>query len=201
MSLDKENSEINLVIKKRIRLSSAGIIATEQAPTDIVAVDGKLYLYRKGEPLEGQTPLDVKTIGGQSIFGAGDIPSLGLEVVSSLPKEDEASENALYAVLSEDGKNYLLYFWSENEWHAAGATSLDAKIATEDAIGGIRSSKVETSEDGERNYVRVEENGLAYVKAAKLTDSPTAKQDIVNVLNGESDESSVILFGGDSNGL
>ena len=74
MSLNEEKSGVTMVIKKRIRLATAGMTATEPAPTDIVAVDDKLYLYRNGKPMDGQTPQDVKTVGGQTIFGVGNIP-------------------------------------------------------------------------------------------------------------------------------
>ena len=259
MSLDEEKSGVNIVIKKRIRLVSGGGSGTiaEPAPTDIVAVDDKLYLYRKGKPMDGQTPQDVKTVGGQTIFGEGDIPlpqkvsdlqndsgfvtnlvsdlvnyytseqidaklsSLGdlkLKVVDALPEADKAEENVLY-MLSSDYKVYAQYFWDEKGWHLVGTGNADLtnyytkeeidllikasalKVATEDAIGGIKSAKIDASADGERKYVKVEEDGLAYVKAAKVTDSPTAKTDVVDALNSDSGEDPVILFGGNGAGV
>ena len=257
MSLNKEKSGVTMVIKKRIRLATAGMTATEPAPTDIVAVDDKLYLYRNGKPMDGQTPQDVKTVGGQTIFGAGNIPlpqkvsdlqndsgfvtnlvndlvnyytseqidvklsSLGdlkLKVVDTLPEADKAEENVLY-MLTSDYKVYAQYFWDEKGWHLVGTGNTDLtkyytkeevdllikasalKVATEDAIGGIKSAKIDASADGERKYVKVEEDGLAYVKAAKVTDSPTAKTDVVDALNSDPGEDPVILFGGNGAGV
>lgn len=257
MSLDEEKSGVSVVIKKRIRLVSGGGSAIELSPTDIVADDNKLYLYRKGKPLDGQTPQDVKTVGGQTIFGAGNIPlpqkvsdlqndsgfvtnlvndlvnyytseqvdiklsSLGelkLKVVDALPEADKAEENVLY-MLTSDYKAYAQYFWDEKGWHLVGAENADLtdyytkeeidllikasalKVATEDELGGIKSAKNDISEDGERKYVKVEEDGLAYVKTAKVTDSPTARTDVVDVLNKDSGEDPVILSGGSSFGV
>lgn len=73
MSLNKEKSYVAIIIKKRIKLTTVGMTVTEPAPTDIVAVDNKLYLYRNGKPTDAQTPQDVKTVGGQTIFGVGNI--------------------------------------------------------------------------------------------------------------------------------
>ena len=73
MSLNKEKSYVTIVTKKRIKLTTVGMTVTEPAPTDIVAVDNKLYLYRNGKPTDAQTPQDVKTVGGQTIFGVGNI--------------------------------------------------------------------------------------------------------------------------------
>lgn len=256
MSLNEEKSGVTMVIKKRIRLATAGMTATEPAPTDIVAVDDKLYLYRNGKPMDGQTPQDVKTVGGQTIFGVGNIPlpqkvsdlqndsgfvtnlvndlvnyytseqvdvklsSLGdlkLKVVDALPEADKAEENVLY-LLTSDYKVYAQYFWDEKGWHLIGAENTDLtdyytkeevdllikasalKVATEDAIGGIKSAKIDTSADGERKYVKVGEDGLAYVKAAKVTDSPTAKEDVVGALNSDSGEGPLILSGGNGAG-
>lgn len=254
MSLDEEKSGVAVVIKKRIRLASGGTAASGPTPTDIVADDNKLYLYRKGKPLDEQTPQDVKTVGGQTIFGVGDISipqkvsdlqndtgfvtnlvadlvnyytteqvdvklsnlgDLRLKVVDALPEADKAEENVLY-MLTFDYKVYAQYFWDEKGWHLVGAESADLsdyytkeeinlmlkssalKVATENELGGIRSSKIDASEDGEKKYVKVEEDGLAYVKAAKVTDSPTAKSDVVDALNKDSGEDPVILCGGSS---
>lgn len=257
MPLNEEKSGVTMVIKKRIRLMSAGMTTTEPAPTDIVAVDDKLYLYRNGKPMENQTPQEVKTVGGQTIFGAGNISlpqkvsdlqndsgfvtnlvndlvnyytseqidaklsnlgDLKLKVVDALPEADKAEENVLY-MLTTDYKVYAQYFWDENGWHLVGVENADLtdyytkaeidlmikasalKVATEDTVGGIKSAKVDTSEDGEKKYVKVEQDGLAYVKAAKVTDSPTAKTDVVDVLNESSEEDPIILFGGNGAGM
>lgn len=257
MPLDEEKSGVAVVIKKKIRLvSGGGGAVTEPAPTDIVADDNKLYLYRKGKPMAGQTPQEVKTVGGQSIFGMGDISipekisdlrndegfitnlandlvnyytseqvdaklsNLGdirMKVVTELPEAEKAEQNVLY-MLTTNYKVYAQYFWDDKGWHLVGTGNTDLtnyytkseidlmiksatmKIATEDEIGGIKSSKIDVSEDGEKKYVKVESDGLAYVKAAKVTDSPTAKSDVVSSLNEDSDENPVIIFGGNGAG-
>lgn len=257
MPLDKDKSVVTTVIKKRIRIAPAGTTTIGSASIDIVAADNKLYLYQNGRPIGGQTPQDVKTVGGQTIFGVGDIPlpekvsdlqndsgfvtnlvndlvnyytseqidvklsSLGdlkLKVVDVLPEADKAEENVLY-LLTSDYKVYAQYFWDEKGWHLVGAENTDLtdyytkeevdllikasalKVATEDTLGGIKSAKADASEDGDKKYVKVEGDGLAYVKATKITDSPTAKTDVVDVLNSSSGEDPVILFGGDSAGM
>lgn len=257
MPLDKEKSVVTTVIKKRIRIVTTGVVPIEPDLLDIEAADNKLYLYQNRKPIPKQTPQPVKTVGGQTIFGAGDIPlpqkvsdlqndsgfvtnlvndlvnyytsqqidaklsSLGdlkLKVVDALPEADKAEKNVLY-MLTSDYKVYAQYFWDDEGWHLVGTGNADLtdyytkeeidllikssalKVATEDAVGGIKSAKIDTSADGEKKYVKVEENGLAYVKAAKVTDSPTAKTDVVGVLNSSSDEEPVIIFGGNSAGM
>jgi hypothetical protein len=74
MPLDKEKSVVTTVIKKRIKIVTTGVVPIEPDLLDIEAADNKLYLYQNGKPIPKQTPQPVKTVGGQTIFGAGDIP-------------------------------------------------------------------------------------------------------------------------------
>lgn len=72
ITLEKSGVEVRL--SKKIRLVSGfSSEASAPIPTDIVGEGNELQLYRNGEPLKGQTPQLVKTIGNESIFGEGNI--------------------------------------------------------------------------------------------------------------------------------
>lgn len=144
----------------------------------------------------------------------GDYANLQYKIVDELPKKGETG--IVYLVPPEDpahGELFEQYIWIDNTWKKIGNINLndyytkeevdallkeiEIEAATEEKIGGILSSNLDKSEDGKRKYISVDAiTGIASVSVDRIIDSPTAQEDIIEVLNKDSETSAVVLDGG-----
>lgn len=106
--ISREKSGVVITINKKVRMSSGGVSAP--VPTDIVGEGKQLQLYKDGEPLKGQTPQKVKTVGGQSIFGEGDIPLTGGGTLPSRLSQFENDTGFVTNTVSD-----LEYYYTKNQ--------------------------------------------------------------------------------------